>query len=440
MLRGHCFEQFGAGEPYLPVWEAIDRAAKEEPGSPLAALVARHAAAVSPEAEPPPPGNPPVDAHAALAQRLLRDLSDAIEALAADKPVVLVLEDAHWVDHSTLDLLSALARRRGRARLMLVATYRPTDALAAAHPLREVVRELLAARLAEEVALGPLDESAVAEYVAKRFPGGGIPGGSRDNIAGREGSVLAPRHRDGPTATVDLARRLHQRTDGHPLFLVHLLDDLAAHALAGEAWADALETRVPRTVRAMIESQLERLSPDQQRVLEAAAVTGVECSAAAVAGALGDDLLTVERTCDALARQNTFITARGCAEWPDGTVSSQHRFVHELYHHVVSDRLGVARRAQLHRALGLRLEAGWGGPRGRAVGGTVDALRAGARLAAGGALPSQRRRRRGAALRAPRGGAVPAARRCRAGPPAAGGARGGRAADAAGAGGEPPDR
>ena len=79
--------------------------------------------------------------------------------------LVLWLEDLHWSDAATLDLLAALARRREPARLLIVGTYRPAEALASGHPLGAVQRELHGHGLCTELPLGWLSEAAVAEYV-----------------------------------------------------------------------------------------------------------------------------------------------------------------------------------------------------------------------------------------------------------------------------------
>ena len=355
VLVGHCFEQFGTREPYLPVWEAIRALAQHRRYAPLESLLSRHAAALAAGSDTTQASggpDPTVNTQLASARRVLGEMTDAIEALAEETPLIVVLEDVHWIDHSTLDLLTALARRRRAARLMVVATFRPAEVVAAEHhPLRAVVQELLTSRLVEELPLGALDERGVADYLARRFGAAALPAA--------------------------FVRRLHERTDGHPLFLVHVVDDLVeqgvlarhdgAWALDADAvaWQAVLETRVPRSVRAMIELQLQRLAPHEQQVLESAAVAGIECSAAAAAAALGGaaeaDIVAVERACDELTRRHRFLEPAGVAEWPDGTISSNYRFVHDLYHDVVYARLGVARRAQLHRALGLRLEAAFGG-------------------------------------------------------------------------------
>ena len=73
---------------------------------------------------------------------MLREMAEALEALTVERVLVLVLEDLHWSDHSTLELLAYLARRRAPARLSVIGTYRPTDIVLREHPLREIKQEL----------------------------------------------------------------------------------------------------------------------------------------------------------------------------------------------------------------------------------------------------------------------------------------------------------
>jgi hypothetical protein len=75
-------------------------------------------------------------------ERMLRELAKALEVLTAQQPLVLVLEDLHWSDPSTLDLLAVLARRREPARLLLLGTYRSPEVRHRAHPLAAVLHEL----------------------------------------------------------------------------------------------------------------------------------------------------------------------------------------------------------------------------------------------------------------------------------------------------------
>jgi DNA-binding winged helix-turn-helix (wHTH) protein/predicted ATPase len=341
VAAGQCFEQFGSGEAYLPVLEALGRLARGGGRERLLATLSAvaptwlaHLPGLRGAAAEPTPATPP--------ERMLREMAEALERLTAETPLVLVLEDLHWADYSTLDLLSALARRREPARLLLVATYRPVEAVLSGHPLRAVKQDLLARGLCHELSVGLLSEADVAGYLNARLPGEGLPPG--------------------------LAGLLHQRTEGHPLFLVGLVDDWLNQAVltprAG-GWElttdlDALAGRVPESVRALIEKQLDRLGRDELRVLEGASAAGVEFTAAGAAAAVEEDMIRAEECCEALARRYHLVQPKGTAEWPDGTVSARYRFAHELYHRVVAERVSGARQRLLHQRLGERLEAAHG--------------------------------------------------------------------------------
>ena len=114
----------------------------------------------------------------ATQERMLREIVEALFAGAAERPVVLVLEDLHWSDPSTLALLSALARRRDPARLLVVATLRSADAATRDHPVHAAVAELVPRGLAAQVVVGALGDDDVGEYLGARVPGAELPAGS----------------------------------------------------------------------------------------------------------------------------------------------------------------------------------------------------------------------------------------------------------------------
>lgn len=125
--RGQCVEHYGAGEPYLPVLEALGRLGRAAEGEQLVEALMRHAPTWLVEL-PGLLGDADLEAAQRRAQgtsreRMLRELVEALEALTADAPLVLILEDLHWSDSATIDLLGMLARRREPARLLVVATY-----------------------------------------------------------------------------------------------------------------------------------------------------------------------------------------------------------------------------------------------------------------------------------------------------------------------------
>jgi predicted ATPase len=231
-----------------------------------------------------------------------------VEVLTAETPLVLVLEDLHWSDHATLDLVTLLARRRAPARFLLLGTFRPVEAIVHGHPLRTVVQDLQRYGSATEVPLGLLSAEAVAAYLAARFPQQQFP--------------------------ITLAPWLHQRTDGHPLFLVTLVQALVERGILheqdgrwvvqGDIEARALE--VPESLRQLLEQQVMLLPLETQRVLEVASVAGVEFAAAAVAAGLEADAAMVEEYGEALVRQQV-LRPLGVTTWPNGTVTAHYAFV-----------------------------------------------------------------------------------------------------------------
>ena len=279
-------------------------------------------------------------------QRMLREMAQALEALAAEAPLVLLLEDLHWSDFSTVELISAIARRSETARLLIVGTYRPMEILAHDHPLRTMKQELELHRSCEELRLKPLSEEDVAGYLAKRFSSNG----SRQSDS--------------------LAAMIHQRTDGNPLFMINVVDYLVdAGLLASSSEARAAESaeilradriEVPRSVSQMIERNLERLKPEEQAVLEAASVAGAEFSAAAVAAALERPQNEIEACCARLSRHEQFFVEKNEIAWPDGTVAAGFGFRHAMYQEVLYGLLPPGRRVQLHRLIATREEAGYG--------------------------------------------------------------------------------
>jgi predicted ATPase len=172
-----------------------------------------------------------------------------------------------------------------------------------------------------------------------------------------------------PTTTVrSLAGQIHARSDGNPLFMVNIADDLVARRVLverGGCWvfgmpADTLTINVPPDVRSMIERQFDRLGPADQRVLEVASVAGTEFSAPAVAAGLELGGVDVEACCTGLTRREQFLRTSGTEEWPDGTIAARYAFLHALYREVLYERVPPGRRAALHTRVGLRVEAGYG--------------------------------------------------------------------------------
>lgn len=150
---------------------------------------------------------------------------------------------------------------------------------------------------------------------------------------------------------------IYQRSEGNPLFMVNVVDYLVAQ---GPGF-DASKLEAPHNLRQMIERNLERLTEDEQRVLEGASVAGAEFSAAAVAAALERSLPEVEACCTKLARREQFVsTLAAPITWPDGVVAAGFRFHHALYQETLYARLPAGHRIDLHRRIAQREEAAYG--------------------------------------------------------------------------------
>jgi DNA-binding winged helix-turn-helix (wHTH) protein/predicted ATPase len=344
VARGQCLEQRGAPEPYLPVFDALDRLGRAdgEAVASLSRLAPTWLVQLPALVEPADRAELERRALGGTRERMLREAAEALEAVAARRPLVLILEDLHWADPSTVDLLGWLVRRDRPARLLVIGTWRPADALAEAAPIGEVGADLRLRGLAHELPLGELAVEAVAEVLGRGLPGADVPD--------------------------ELARLVHRRTDGVPLFVVQLAQawtDAGALRPAAGRWElapgpDGADRQVPDDLRRLLELQLGRLDPGDLAVLEAAAVAGVEFAAATAASGGPGDVEAVEGRCAALARHGRLLRATGPVAWPDGTVSAGFRFVHDLHRTVLYDRIPAGRRARLHAAVGDRLERAYG--------------------------------------------------------------------------------
>jgi DNA-binding winged helix-turn-helix (wHTH) protein/predicted ATPase len=327
--HGQCIEHYGAGEAYLPILEALGRLGRQSAAS-IADILRRHAPSwlahlpslsSAAEREALTPVTP---------ARMLRELADAVEVLTERTPLILILEDLHWSDNSTLEWLAYAARRRDPARLLVLGTYRLGGALLRNAALRTLIGELRQHPQSSEMVLGCLSYDAVEAYVRQRCRG-------------------VPR-------LDELASVLHQRTGGHPLFLTTIVDELMRDTADVVARANV----IPASVRQFIEWRFEQLPCEDRAILEGASVAGDPFSTAGVAAATSMPDDRVEARCADWAREGQFLTPDGGMVWPDGTLSARYRFRHALYPEAVYAAISPERRARLHGQLGDRLELAFG--------------------------------------------------------------------------------
>jgi DNA-binding winged helix-turn-helix (wHTH) protein len=311
VVRGQCVDQDADAEAFHPLLDALSRVCRDRGDARLLAMLRQHETGA-------PRG------------RMMRELCEALEALAAVEPVVLQLDDLQWADPATVEWLAMMARRPEPARLLVLATYRPAE-VHTHHPLTAVKRELVASGRAIELPLGPLSHAVVAAYVEQRLRG------------------LSPD--EAPAASV------YGRSEGHPLFMVAVTDLMAAEPQrpgpAARGLLHAIDQTVPPRVRELVEAQLERLPAEAQRLLEAASVARAEFTPASLAAGLEMEPAPVERLCDRLARGRQFIEDRGVTLLADGTLEGCYGFRYALHRDVLAARLGPGQRARLRAGLGV---------------------------------------------------------------------------------------
>jgi DNA-binding winged helix-turn-helix (wHTH) protein/predicted ATPase len=333
---GQCLDHHGVGEAYLPLIEALTRLAGGRDG----AAVKNVLSARAPSWLAQMPSFWSRAERAALErrglttrERMMRELTLAIEAIASDVPLVLKLEDIHWSDVSTLDWLAHMARRPEPARLMVLATFRSN---APSEGLGDVVAELALHEQCSEIVLNPLTLDAVEAYLKLRL--------------GDDG---------GDAQVRKMAPLLLERTGGNPLFMTSIVSRLAH--LDAPARTPGAIVSIPQDVRRFIERQLHELDENDRNLLAAASVIGRRFATAALAAVLETDIERIESDCARLARQGVFIAESEATAWPDGTRAELYAFRHDLYRELLHDRLPAARRALAHARAGRRLEVAWAG-------------------------------------------------------------------------------
>jgi predicted ATPase len=335
VARGQCVQGIGGKEEYYPVMEALCQLCTGPCGEAASRILSRMAPAWLAKGQ-----ERGSEAFSVPQEKTLGDLCGAFEALAVEKPLILVFEDLHWADDSTLHLISALARRRAQAKLMVLATFCSQPG-SSEDPLKALNQDLLMRRLCVEIALAPLNKTAVGELLKRELEQQSLPEG-----------------------LVDFAAR---RSEGNPLFVIAVTEHLISQGILARRrvgganeweqsthWPD-IDAGVPDQLARMIEQEIERLSEDAQRLLEAGSLMSVAFPAWAVAAALGKDSIETEEECDALARNLHFVVRAGHDELPDGSTSAFYVFAHGLYREVLYLRQAPARRSRRHIRIAERL-------------------------------------------------------------------------------------
>lgn len=262
---------------------------------------------------------------AAGATRTLAALARVIGEIAARAPLLLALDDMHWADPGSLELVAHVLRTAPRTDLLMVVAYRPGEAPVA---LAQTIDRAQRRAAVEVVELTPLSEREV-EMLIGAWTGTG--------------------------ASRRFARDVHRRTDGNPFFIGHLLRHLVRagaidpHARRWASAADIWALGVPAEVRELIELRLAPFSERGRRTLDAASVIGQEFTLELLERVIADGGELALDTIDMALRAGLLVE--------DPEQPGAFRFAHALIREAIYAKLSTPRRGRLHRRVGEAIES-----------------------------------------------------------------------------------
>jgi DNA-binding SARP family transcriptional activator/Flp pilus assembly protein TadD len=337
LLMGRCYEA-QVMQPYQPLVEALRSGLPTNhlEGLQISDLWLREVSRLVPELGerlPDLPLNVPLDATQERS-RLFEGVTRFLIGLSRQCPTILFLDDLHWADQDTLQLLHYLARNTLRERVLLLGAYRDEEAR---EPLTGLVRSLKGEGLLSLISLRPLTLPEITIMI--RGMAGMTTGGEK------------------------FSHRIHGETEGNPFFTMEVIRSLFEEGVLQQDehgwttdWEDFVTeyTRlpIPASVREVVQARLSRLDEEACQILETASVTRHHFYFATVSQASGRE---EEKALDAFDR---LLGAQLIREVEVGVEGSKYDFSHELIREVAYQSMSGARRQWLHRRVGEALEAG----------------------------------------------------------------------------------
>ncbi len=352
IARGQCSQRLVEAEAYSPIIELLDNLTARDFSQPVSRLLKLVAPTWYVQVAPLWASSDPSfsrvleRARAASAERMKRELASFLAEISSDAPLAVIIDDFHWADTSTVELLAYLAKREGLDGVVFLLAYRPTEMSLAGHPFVPIRQELVKRHVFRELALSLLTAADVEAYLNRRFVRNTFP--------------------------PELALSLHARTEGSPFFLVELIQELCERDGFVESdgvWhlrraQQELSDLYPTSIQNMIQRKIDQLPTASRDLLLAAAVQGTEFDSFVVGRAIGMDVAGAEDVLRDLDQVHTFI--RRIAPSSDRSAVSQtenYAFVHILYQSALYESLTSARRAAIsHRVAEALLQRRNNGP------------------------------------------------------------------------------
>jgi len=356
---GQCIEQYGTSEPYLPIFDALGQLCARPENTELISVLCTYAPLWVTQM-------PGLVADATIESiqqhnlnatpvRMLRELTNALEEIGKLRPMILCLEDIHWADTATLDWLAFIASHRKGSKLLVIATARSGEGVAR-REAKSLIDQLSIKNQCRTLTLASLSVDDVRRYIF-------------DELVALDDDILPVAEERFDAAKTDIARTLHTRTDGNPLFFTnmfrHWIDRGAVNrsAFLGDEDGRLVQPEsygTPKNLRELILQQVSHLPQSQQDAITAGCIVGRSFSVAAATAALTMPAGDAEAVYAEVANTTDIIESRGLDEWPNGTVATRYEFKHSLYAEVLYESLAAGRLAMLHRAIAATIAGAYG--------------------------------------------------------------------------------
>ncbi len=333
VAAGRCSERLAGSDAYLSVLDVLD-ALMRGPDSPVETLLRLVAPTWYVRIAPLQAASGQWrlvadEARGASRNRMKLEMLAFLRELSSIRPLVILLDDLHWADHSTVELLSYLLGQPSLNHVLVVGSYRATEMTLSNDRFRQVMQGLRTRRVWREVQVSTLTNEQTAEYIDLQYGGHSFPN--------------------------ELARMTFERSEGNPLFMADFLRDLESRGIlesSGGRWAcigclkEARES-LPDSIRELISQKVSQIGEREYGFLTVTAVAGDELESTVLATTVNVDRAEVESALAELQQVHRVLTLVGDGELPDGSASRRYRFAHSLYQSVLYDSLPPARVAEL---------------------------------------------------------------------------------------------
>lgn len=338
VVKVQCLDQYGQTEAYQPFVDAL----VELVTSTQQDLVLSHLKQYAPIwlGQLPPAYQPSSEAKlaepfGATTGRMLREFADFIEQLSKELPLVWIIEDLHWSDAASIELLATLIQRQQPARLLLISSLRPSH-LQQQTRIKSLLGELAATQKCQSLDLMALNPSDLAAYLTEQLP-----------------AAL------NSAWAIELFQRY---TEGNPLFVFTALEHIKKSSASIElaeitpAW---LEQAISGGLKTLLEFKFASLLPKETHLLQAASIAISRSTSEGCAAILEQDVLSVEDDYEQLLLKEFWLISSGEYAWPDGSIGESYRFRHKIYQEFIYTTLSAARRRHYHLRLAKRLQAAY---------------------------------------------------------------------------------